>query len=105
MRPLGIPEFREMWEECLIEGRSVSDTAPGNSGIPGNVGRVFDRGPSCVICGPLGDPDFREMWEECLIETLRNTFVMGTPYNAYKNYKNIDNLSYFPLLSTKTQKI
>ena len=41
MRHLGIPEFREMWEECLIEGRSVSDAAPGNSGIPGNVGRLF----------------------------------------------------------------
>ena len=53
MRPLGIPEFRDMWEECLIEGRSVIYAAPGNSGILGKVGRVFDRRPSCVICGSL----------------------------------------------------
>ena len=27
MRPLGIPEFREMWEECFLGSRSVSYAA------------------------------------------------------------------------------
>ena len=32
-------------------------------------------------------------------------FIRDTPYNAYKNSKNIDNeLGYYPLLSTKFLK-
>ena len=76
-----------MWEECLIEGRSVSYAAPGNSGIPGIVGRVFDIRPSCIICGPLGIPEFRELWEECLIGTLRNTLIMGPTIMPIKTTK------------------
>ena len=41
MWPHGNSEFREMWEEFVIEGRLMSCVTPWNSGIPGNVGRVW----------------------------------------------------------------
>ena len=44
----GIPEFREMWEVIFFLFFRVSYAALGNSGIPGNVGRV------CVCTGSQG---------------------------------------------------